>query len=304
MAAFERAVVLTNPMCTRAKSVRRRVAELADSPYGRHLEVIPTKPDREATEEKIRQCLQPGDVLCVAGGDGTVNTAIRSANVPILPLWGGNGNDLAHMLNGRPVRRPSRLLERAEVVPIRPIRGDISIADENTTEIAGSYAGFGAGALGALRLDDGGHRKKIFYSIAAARMLYEADLLLKSLAEAQPFTVTRDGEKQSVYDITLANGPRIAKVGRLPVQLTEERCFAFETTDKSFMPITQRMGALAIGRPSGSYITDKTYDFTVHEPVLAHFDAEPQILPPDTHVSLSLAEEPFYAVTTRLGVHC
>jgi hypothetical protein len=299
MAQFERAAVLSNPVCTRAKTVQRRVAELADSPFGRHLEVIVTEPEREATENKIRSRLRPGDVLCVAGGDGTVNTAVRSAGeVPVLPLWGGNGNDLAHMLNGRPTNRPSRLLEKGKVVAIRPIQGSITTESGTTTEIASSYAGFGAGALGALYLNDGVHREKLFYSLAGMRLLYEADLLLRSFAASEPFSVCRDGKEQDIFDLTVANGPRIAKFGRLPLRLTEERQFAFGVEEKGIWPIARRMGALAIGRPDGEYITDGAYEFTLLSNTLAHFDAEPQILFAGTHVSIRQAETPFYAVTT------
>src|SRR6185437_8881055 len=95
----------------------------------------------------------------IAAGDGTVNLIVdlllhdpalttEQRQTPILPLWGGNANDLANMLNGAATRsKLRRLLQHGHVVSIRPIICTLSTpGGSRQVYAAACYASFGASA--------------------------------------------------------------------------------------------------------------------------------------------------------------
>lgn len=310
---YERVVALVNPACTgNANTIEEpsihRLEELRASKYGRKLLEITTHPESERTQELLHSTLEAGDVLCVVGGEGTVNTAVRALvdpglshlEVPIVPTWDGNGHDAANMLNGRP-KHISDVLDRGKKVPIRPINTRVHGNGEPKQEIAAVYMGIGAGAIGATRLNDKDHRKRRFYQSPAGRIAYEVPMLLGSFVDAQEFMIQEgdDPEPKPCYDITVASGPRIAKFAKLPVNLLEEELFAFRVERKNTTAIARRMLALGLGVPSGTYLRkEEALEFTVLDSVAAHFDAEHQILKPGTDIRVKLHETPYYAIST------
>jgi len=308
---FGRVVALVNPASTggvakgEQSPAARRLAELHASKYGRAVLRIDTHEETKATQEQLHRQLEAGDVLCIFGGDGTINSAIKALTspelsrleVPILPMWCGNGNDLANMLNGRP-KPASEVLDAATIRPVRPIATRLHSEAGIVNELAAVYMGLGAGALGSRRLDAKEHRRRRFYNNPLGRIAYEVPMLLKTFADSPEFTIEEQGELKSCFDITVANGPRMAKFAKLPVDLFEEELFAFRVDNKGTLPIARRMAALGIGIPNGTYMTNGTLDFTVKDQVLAHFDAESQIISPDTEVSIRQFETPYYALAS------
>jgi diacylglycerol kinase family enzyme len=312
---FERVVALVNPVSTggiakgEQSPAARRLAELHASKYGHAVLKLDTLKEPEATQERLHKELEAGDVLCIFGGDGTINTAVkaltspelRRLKVPILPMWCGNGNDLANMLNGRP-NPAAEVLDNANIQSIRPIAARVRNETGVVNELAAVYMGLGAGALGSKRLDTQEHRQRRFYDNPLGRIAYEVPMLLKTFVDSPEFTIEEDGELKNCFDITVANGPRMAKFAKLPVNLFEEQLFAFRVDNKRTLPIARRMLALGMGTPHGEYITDTPWEFTVKDFVPAHFDAESQVLPPDTEVSIRQFETPYYALTSQASL--
>ena len=311
---FERVVTLVNPACTGnvntiEEPVIHRLEELRGSKYGRKLLEITTHPESERTQELLHDTLQAGDVLCVVGGEGTVNAAVRALvdpglshlEIPIVPTWDGNGHDTANMLNGQP-KPISDVLDRGVKVPIHPIDTRVHGNGEPRREIAAVYMGIGAGAIGAARLNDKDHRKRRFYKNSLGRIAYEVPMLLESFVDAQEFMIQEgdEPEPKPCYDITVANGPRIAKFAKLPINLLEEELFTFRVERKNTTAITRRMLALGLGVPSGRYLKkEESLEFTVLSSVAAHFDAEHQILEPGTDISIQQHTTPYFALSTQ-----
>ncbi len=114
MPAFNHFVVLVNPASTNAARVEHSISELRRMYPAGEVVVRHTLPTEKANRRQIARWaagFRPGTLLCIGAGDGTVNLVVEvllqapglsaeARRTPILPLWGGNANDLACMLNG------------------------------------------------------------------------------------------------------------------------------------------------------------------------------------------------------------
>src|SRR5689334_6949576 len=112
---FERCIVVRNPASTNSQRCRRWVSELRQAFPKAQITEVTTLPGGRAANQKLLQAharqLGPRTLLAIAAGDGTVNMVVemlfdggrfsaKALKTPILPLWCGNANDLAHMLCG------------------------------------------------------------------------------------------------------------------------------------------------------------------------------------------------------------
>lgn len=301
MAAYERLLTVVNPYSSYAHRVRDRVDSIRERYRLPYVEVH-TSADSRQTVEYIEDQAEDGDVCLIAGGDGTVHdavTALTGTNVPILPLWGGNGNDMAHIANGQPSHRPPHeLLARGQAVPIRPL----TVAVEGLgAYYAGLYTGYGGTGRGTKRLNQASYRKLPGYRNRAVRLLYEAATLGPIALTTRPFHVSEpSGTTYRAIDVTVANGPRMAKVGRPPVGLEEPRAIQFSCTSRARVPLWA--GALATGRVAHREITPNApYRFSVDQPVVGHVDAEPFILEPEQQVTVGISPVSFQLISTRLA---
>ena len=134
---FDRFVVFTNPRSSERHQANKKVLELIQLFPHVPIETFETATGGAAAyarllEEHVAE-LGPHTLLCIAAGDGSINYLIQALlfeavlpaevrHTPVLPLWGGNGNDLASMLNGRVSRTTVRMIfEHANVAPVRPM---------------------------------------------------------------------------------------------------------------------------------------------------------------------------------------
>lgn len=303
MVEFDRFVAVVNPVSSQAAQALPRIDNLREHyPKAGYVQ-IDTSIEFERTIEDIANKVEPGDVCLIAGGDGTIHHTMlalltSSGDAPMLPLWAGNGNDLAHMLNGnRPlIRNTHELLKNGETVTINPIELSFSGLQ---TELALCYAGFGMMAEGARQANDAAYRTKRGYHWRPVRALHEARALGPLPFTATPFTVTDEqGRPRQVRDVTFANGNRIAKYGHPPTELTKREFFHFELSREAASALW--IGRLAMGTPVGEYVRmGDTYNFRIEDDVLAHVDAEPFAVPAGTAVRVSTHALPVQAVATR-----
>jgi diacylglycerol kinase family enzyme len=315
---FTRLVVFLNPNSTRNIAARKRLEEVKVIMAGLPYDVIETsseglRANMRLVEENASK-LGPQTLLCIAAGDGTINHIIqallRSERLsaaarltPILPLWGGNANDLAHMLNGPGYRAHLHdIITKGHVVPIHPLECDMSSkGHRRIVRIAACYAGFGATALVAHRLNMPGHRQSRLNALPGGRLLQEVITVITTLLAVPAFSIKREDGIKNVYEISFYNGSRMAKVEHIPVQLTDEMFYLNALKDKRilfllpiprFVEVTQKRIAQKLLR---SYET-----FTTQEESWAQFDGEPLKIPAGTKIQMQLSTRPFYAVSTIL----
>ncbi|HEV7454670.1 MAG TPA: diacylglycerol kinase family protein [Candidatus Saccharimonadales bacterium] len=314
--AFTHALVLRNPASTHAAQGKRRIAELQKIFGYERVVVIETVAGGAAPNQKLlRQyagLLGPHALLCIAAGDGTVNMAIETLlqmpglpesarKTPILPLWGGNANDLAHMLNGTSYRtRLATVLTKGEVVAIHPLACKLTPHHgKPVTRIAACYASFGATAFAAAKLNEPRNRNNPLHRLPGGRFIVEFITGFSALMEAPTFAVKEQGNLKIAYERTFANGSRFAKIDRLPLKLTDHVFYLHTLENKRLLSALPRTLALMQKRLSAKFTHDRD-DFTVHQTTFAQFDGEPAEIAAQTNIHVTLSERPFYALSLLL----
>src|SRR5208282_6264938 len=111
--SFQKVIFLVNPASTHIAQAMKRINELQKLFPQDVIELTSTSAEgREANAQiivSLADRLGPNTLLCVAAGDGTASLVIETLVLSkalsdnarqaiVLPLWGGNANDLAHML--------------------------------------------------------------------------------------------------------------------------------------------------------------------------------------------------------------
>jgi diacylglycerol kinase family enzyme len=312
---FDRLLIFVNPKSTNTTAVQKRIKEvntiLADLPCT----IIVAEGDNWSSNAKLLEHyvveLGPRSLLCIAAGDGTTNyiieTLLTAKNLPdtarqtvILPLWGGNANDLAHMLNGPAFRANLReIITRGHIVPIHPLECTMhSKSGKRINRIAACYASFGATAFAAQKLNDELHRNRLA-RWPVGRFMQELITVVGAFIDAPTFSIKEQDTARVVYERTFSNGSRMAKITRLPVQLTDE-VFYFNTFEnKRLVSAIPRLIATGSKRLSAKFLSNFAY-FTVQEKSWAQFDGEPVEIPAHTKVQVQLSKRPFYALSLTL----
>ncbi len=315
-ASFNRFVILLNPASTHAKQVQKRIDELRRLYPETPIDTIETSPSgMKATQKRLaakRSWLGPGTLLCIGGGDGTAGTTIQTLlqhpelsssvrSTPILPLWGGNANDLAHMLNGAAYRTRLRdVFAHGQIVPIHPLECRLTYKDgRREMHNAICYASFGATAFVAKKLSRAEHRNHPIGKLPGGRFLLEFITAFSAMLDAPTFRVEERGQPRAVYERTFSNGSRFAKIYRMRVNLTDNMFYLHTLEDKRFVSLLPRMVELSQKRLAERFLHDRA-SFTVTEPTQAQFDGEYIEIPAGTKVYVQLSPQPFYALSTLL----
>lgn len=316
--AFEKFVVFYNPASTNSRRSRRRIAELKDLFPSKKVLVVETSPDGLEANKKIvareSKKFDEQTVVCIAAGDGTVSAVLDSLllnkqvsesarMVPVLPLWGGNANDLAYMINGLPNRTNLRnVFENGKVVPIYPLSVKVGRDGKMSERIAACYVSFGASAYAAQQMELPKNKKKKVHAIPGARLMTELFVITRSLVKAPSFTIQVDGKKQPVYERIFINGSRIAKIDRLPLRLNEKAFYEAILPRKHPKAFLSLLSALKIlrNRTYGE-ITEKKRSFVLNDDTWMQIDGEVSKLPKHTKVEISLNKTPFYVISKKLS---
>jgi diacylglycerol kinase family enzyme len=318
-AVFSRVVVLRNPVSTSAKQGLHRIAELKRLFGEDRVTVIETVPGGAAANRRVlrkhAKLLGPHTLLCIVAGDGTVGMVIETLvqdstlpeaarQTPVLPLWGGNANDLAHMLNGSANRvRLRHIFAKGEIISVHPLACRLRPhGGKPTVRIAACYASFGATAFAAAKLSEPRSREHPIHRIPGARFLRELIIGFSAVMEAPVFRVKEHEKVKIVYERTFTTGSRFAKVERLPLKLTDNAFFLNTLEDKRWLSAIPRLFQATQKRLASRFTNDHA-DFTIEEKTLAQFDGEPAEIPANTKISVTLCEQPFYAVSTVFTEH-
>lgn len=288
----------------RARKFWRDVVRLVGKEHTEVLEVakMSVKQTEAAIVEVLKKCDQ-NSLVCVGGGDGTVSTVIRAVvnshkltdenkAAAILPLWGGNANDMAVMLNGMPSTvNMTKILKNARKRKIYPLQITLSSDHEQLpVHVAGCYASFGATAEALARMEDSAHvrdAKKSKHKLT--RFVMEFKEIGKTVFSVQPITVQPEKQQTTeLYDRLFVNGSRYAKILRSPVELHERRYFVLTSKDKNWWRFIVRTVRPLVTRAGGK-ISDRQRSFTLKDPTYMQVDGEVFQLPANTHVTVSIA---------------
>lgn len=312
---FEKFVVIYNPASTNAKRSRDRINDLKKLFPSREIDIIETSPDGDEANRKlfagISSKLDDKTLLCIASGDGTVNAVLDSllngkgkkTNLPkvtILPFWGGNANDLAHMTNGPSFRiSTKKIFEKGTVQPVYPIKFKLVSGNKTFSKIAACYASFGASAFANLNLETPQRRTRRIYKVPGSRLVSEVSIVLYSFVKATTYTEEINGQKDDVYEHAFINGSRLAKVGVLPIKLNTRSFYEIVFNRKHPVIILNILKALR-NRNFGRAVQGEVA-FTIKSETPAQFDGEMMNIKPNTKVTASLSPAPFYVLTTKLS---
>jgi len=311
---FSKIIVLCNPASTRAGTAKKRIQELRQLVPDEYFLLLETSDQgREANMQllfKHVDMLGPKTLLCVAAGDGTINMVVEALaccgseearQTILLPLWGGNANDVAHMLNG-PAYRLSigDLLRRGQVVKVRPLQCRFIDAEgRSVLRLAVGYISFGATALAARRLNEPPHRSSKLHKIPGGRLIQELLTVFDALIKAPAFKIEEAGKERLIYDRMFINGSRIGKIRPLPLRLTDDAYYKTTVSEKRLSAAMARAREL-LRKPAVEKAETHAL-FTCVDEAWAQFDGEPVRLAPGTRVEVSRAPEVLRAWSIRLS---
>ena len=313
MLTFERFIVIRNPVSTHQERAERRIAELRALVPDAEVIVVETVPGGRRANRKVLQKYSdkfgPGTLLCIAAGDGTVNVVVeallnmpglseQARRTPVLPLWCGNGNDLAGMLNGSARTSLRTVLAGGKVVAIRPLRITLTPPDgPANVRLAACYASFGASAFTAQALSSRIRARRALDAVPGARFLRELVTVSLVLMRAPLFGVGDAAGPRSVFEVVFLNGSRFAKVTGVPLKITDEAFHHTMVERKRALAVLREVARLTSRKHVGA-LRHTQAQFSVQEEAWAQFDGETLRLAPQTEVDIALAAQPFYAVTT------
>jgi len=311
---FDRLLVFYNPVSENVKAAQAQIADLEQSYFGPKVDVKQTvSGGHEANQDLFAEHLREGDIFVLATGDGTLKTAIQTVagytelsekirRTPILPLGGGNANDMDVMLNDSRRRiAPSDILEAGRIVSISPVRCSLDAPGfEPYEHFAGSYVSLGTSARAAYALNQRQYRQSHLRKIPGFSKAHEFATVGRSLQDSRTFVVEHDNEEREVAEILFPNGSRMAKYCRFPSRLTERGViYHAEIGDLRPTSVAIGVGGLLMNRLTGEFQTD-TLELTAQTTTFIQFDGESEMVYPGTRIAIGPADVAFRAITTRV----
>ncbi|HUY52974.1 MAG TPA: hypothetical protein VMV24_00130 [Candidatus Dormibacteraeota bacterium] len=295
------------------KQVRNRLVQ--DLPDLNH-KYIETNLNLDKTIIEIQDTVSSGDLVCVEGGETTMNTVARAMSsgelrgqlIPSLILDGGAYSDLSHMLHINSVaKRPTEVIRSSVLKVIYPIEFHIQPGDRNQDardEIAVCYGGIGAMAKTGELINTRrtGKVLEIVRSNKLGRFTLGAILAAEGLARAKKFTIIdhKSGQDQQLglTEFGYINGNRMAGgVILTPVEIDDKRAVRIEASHK--YSLIRELAGLATGVSEGVVVSAIDDDFTLESSAWFHRDAEHSLLTKGTRISINRSTNPFYVLSDR-----
>ena len=314
--SFKQIYLLSNHRATNWQRVDRlhKVIVKAFRP-AKHVELDVFEGKSEPNKE-LRQVIANWDkdtLVCIGGGDGTVsfvaNELLRvaqehsaSLQAVLLPLWGGNANDLAIMLNGLIVTGSIKdVCIESEPVNVHPLFVSLELPGESQTiRYAMSYASFGVTAHATWAMEGSSHdRESTKLSWPGVRFVAEVRDVLGAVVQAPSFDIEHDDGREEVYERIFSNGSRVAKLNGLPVALNEQKYFE-AISDKKHIHFVW-YSIKSFWRNHGTVRSEPT-SFTIHHTTKAQIDGEVIDVLPGTRVTVGVHSEAVRMLSRRLKV--
>jgi diacylglycerol kinase family enzyme len=311
---FNRIIIVRNPVSTNSRAAARRISELSQSFPGVEFMTIETVAGgREANARLFRpyaEQLGTKTLLCIAGGDGTINTILEALlndeklpdeahKTPVLPLWGGNANDLAHMLNGKAYRADlPAFVQNGKIIKVFPLTCQMTDTNNNSTiRLAACYASFGASAATTQALSKQTVRAELS-RFPLLRFIRELLFATRTMTQSPKFAANEAGRDKSIYEYIFFKGPRFAKVSGVRRKLTDKTFHRVVVERKRLSDIIAFIRSLSDPKRARQFESTHA-EFTALEATWAQFDGEPTRVYAGTRVIIDVADRPFYALSTR-----
>ena len=312
---FERIVILQNPVSTDAHKADGIIKLLQRLSKESDFIIINTKAGGyEKNAKEIRNyahLFSERTLLCIAGGDGTVNLALNfllrdpaltedARRTVLLPLWVGNANDLAYMLNGSPSSNSlRRTILQGRTITVNPLICRLNHDGSEKIFIASNYVSFGASGFAMRRLERSIRTKSPMRQFAVSRFGLEFVEVSRLLMRAPRFRIRENGREHIIYERVFLKGSRFAKIAAVPLKLTEQRFHRATVGHKSLITIMFSLAELMRDR-AGRRVGATHDNFTVLDRVWAQFDGESHLVNAGTEIDISLSNRPFFALSTKL----
>lgn len=315
---FKTIYVFFNSLATNSGRVNRLVGDLKELFPKAKLQTVEIggkeRAETKSIIEKAAKNFDEHTLVGIGGGDGTASVVIESILISsklseanrsaiLLPLWGGNANDLACMLNGLiSTTSLRRIMERANVVKVYPLRLRFNPPNSRPfVRLATCYASFGATAQAGWLMESSSHirNKRTWFSSPPGRLIAEVFDVSRAFTRVAPFRLEAGGITKTVYERIIVNGPRIAKMEGLPVRLTDRNYYQANIDKKHFYMLLYLVKAF-FGQGYGN-TTDKPQQFIVKDNTWTQLDGEILQLHGGTKVELSINDKPVFAISKKIS---
>jgi hypothetical protein len=304
---FDRCLLVINPRGSSYKRSEKLRQSLSKSFSDDSLVVLRlTKAEFASPKHLARELekLDESSLLAIIGGDGTVNMVIsklllakskKALLATVLPLWGGNASDLAHMANGRRRSSVRQILRRGQRIAVKPMEYTLRKGHTRETGFAMCYISFGAVAFAAEVLDKS-RLIRLTGKLPAVRLLAEVAVGFYGLAMARRFRASATRRHEKLYDLLLINGPRMAKLYRTPAKLSSPDFIELVVRHKYPLFVSH------VSRLTRVWVRSTTVrerQLTVHEPTWMQTDGEVRQLKAETAVRIKPARQSLYLLVTK-----
>lgn len=305
-------IAIINPKSSNAQRVSKSISRL-EGKLGKKVTSVQSDRDPVVFEKQFTKYITKNvtkkTVVLVGGGDGTVHHVVSATaklphtvrdNIILLPVWGGNANDFAYMLNGLALGKDlKRVISNGRAVKIHPLEIIMARKSVKTCNYAICYATFGASAYAADELDKSEiAREGLMSNVPIIVIVKELIRVVSAFVAAPHFKAKVNGRQVKIFEQVFTNGSRIAKIDRLPILLTDDAFYKIIQPSKHPKMII-RILKLMSGKKIGE-ITKKPVEFEVTEPILGQYDGEVLKIPKNTHVTVKLSDNYVYALSTKL----
>lgn len=316
---YSKAYFIANGNATnaaRAKKLWRDIVKLIGKEHAQIIDV--SKFSIEETEAAIKDIIKKADsrtLLCVGGGDGTVSTTIRTIvsadnltdeaqKIAVLPLWGGNANDMAVMLNGMPATvNIKRIVLLGRRIPVYPLSVVVSNSAGKREHIAACYASFGATAEVLSLMEESSHKRgQDGPNGHVKRVLLEFRDVMRSASSLKPFKIqsTRGpSDTDKMFDRIFINGSRYAKVLRTPIALNDVAYFELSSKKGGVQFVFTLFRFLFRAGPG--HVSRAIRVFTLQSQTYMQIDGEVYKLERGTKVEVKIHDTPVWVLTRKLS---
>lgn len=313
---IDNAIAIINPVSSNIKKGLKRLRHFEKNTSLRITEQETSRFEK-ITTGIIRGALESSNLIILIGGDGVFNKVVRTITnnglsdqakkVPILSLGGGGADDGVKANHSKYYRKnPEKILEDGRIVETHPIRFEVrdmgADDSEPTFYSAAFYASLGmTGLISSDRYLNNPRHRNYMGRFRFTRAISEPTLAVRSYWASRLNTVIQAGEERQFFDEVFANSGIMAKYLHFPTHLTEAELFHTIAPSKKLFQFLGAAAASMKGSSDGDYLRlGEKYEFTTMHDVHAQFDGEGEIIPSNSHVTVSQYEQPFYVVISNL----